>query len=219
MLRDNAPVADRKDRSVIDENTFGVLLAHYDLESIEYSLAEDAFLAYIGRFLAAIDTNIAAQPLGDALRRIDLGHAVYLEFADGDQLSDPIAWVRGMRQQLVEADLPNICVLTAGGRWISPKDEVPAEVNDLPAEKAADLERKSGAWRVNSPRAYGPSEALRKALAAEAFAQPTTSGDSIQGWGPGLYIDKDAVEQLGKSLKNAPTTLPVLSGTFYRIGG
>jgi hypothetical protein len=38
------------------------------------------------------------------------------------------------------------------------------------------------------------------------------------GWGPGLYVEKDAIEQLGKSLKNEPTALPVLSSVFYRIG-
>jgi hypothetical protein len=56
-------------------------------------------------------------------------------------------------------------------------------------------------------------------LAAEAHAQPTTaSGAEQTGWGPGLYVEKDAIERLGKSLKNAPTALSVLSSVFYRIG-
>jgi hypothetical protein len=147
-----------------------------------------------------------------------------------------------MRQSLIEADLPNVCVLTAGGRWVS---EVEIE---LPEPSAVELEplqgtnsaRESGSWRVSTPSEsnhahspvleqerdaagatllHGPSEPLRKALAAETFAQPTTSAETEIGWGPGLYVEKDAIEQLGKNLKNAPTPLHVLSATFYRIGG
>jgi hypothetical protein len=167
-----------------------------------------------------------------------------LEFADGDQLADPIVWARGVRQVLIEADIPNVCVLAAGGRWLRGAEADDETAMELPIDT-----RESGAWRVSSTdpdasnpiaspvpiqreadkrpdsarevcsRNYGPSEPLRKALAAEAFAQPTTSGELDSGWGPGLYIEQEAIEQLGKNLKNAPTALAVLSSVFYRIGG
>jgi hypothetical protein len=229
---------------LFDENAFGVLLAHYDLESIEYSLGDDAFLEYVKRFSDLVATRAAEQPIGTELRRIDFGHAIYFEFADGDQLSDPIAWTRGMRHALVMADLPNVCVLAAGGRWKAAPDEDAAPENDLLQTDTAGPLHESGAWRVGptplsgdsntqaspnplvnqigaerSPTAYGPSEPLRKVLAAEALAQPATSGNGDPSFGPGLYVDKEAIEQLGKSLKNTPTALPVLSTIFYRIGG
>lgn len=232
---------------MIDENAFGILIAHYDLESLEYSLREDAFLEHIERFNRLLDEYITAQPPCSGLRRIELGHAVYLEFSDGDQLTDPIRWVRSLRQTLIDADLPNLCILSAGGRWTDDEDEHDT-FSPTPVEPP-DTTRESGAWRVNSndpdasnplaspvpiqdeverrpdailgsrSQGFGPSEPLRKVLAAEAFAQPTTSGTLDSGWGPGLYVERDAIEQLGKNLKNAPTSLAALSSTFYRIGG
>lgn len=237
---------------MIDENAFGLLLAHYDLESIEYSLGERAFLEYLNRFSERVAARLEQLALASRLRRVDLGHAIYLEFADGDQLSDPIAWARSMRTALVEADLPNVCVLTAGGRWVVLNDAEEADVgyehddamaNELQSSEDGSMTRESGAWRVSqdlnpensNPQAspsplfderrfaaskpeYGPSEPLRKALAAEAFAQPATSGENDLSWGPGLYVEKDAIEQLGKTLKNAPTPLAALSAIFFRIG-
>ncbi|HEY5957270.1 MAG TPA: hypothetical protein VIV60_11980 [Polyangiaceae bacterium] len=187
---------------MIDENAFGVLIAIFDPEDAEYSLENAAFLDFLGRFARAIETRLGEQPLAEGLRRLDLGHAQYLEFADGDQSVDPIVWVRQTRQRLIDADLPNLCVLAAGGRWI-----------DSPATDEAPTGT-SSEYSVT----VGPSEPLRKALAAEAFAQPTTSAETDDSWGPGLYVEKDAIEQLGKSLKNTPTALPVLSTLFYRIG-
>lgn len=231
---------------MIDENAFGILLAHYDLESLEYSLGEDAFLEHLGRFNNLVDTKLAATPLASSMRRVDMGHAVYLEFADGEQETDPLAWIRAMRLLLVEADIPNVCVLAAGGRWVeASEEECPSDSDvSLPSVESMPQARESGAWRVStakepdasnplaspcpihnerveatSPGTFGPSEPLRKALAAESFAQPTTSGATDHGWGPGLYVEKDAIEQLGKNLKNAPTALAVHSSTFYRIGG
>jgi len=246
MQLDSRSANDREGAlALLDENAFGVLLAHFDLESIEYSLGDDAFLEYVKRFSDLIDARLAKQPLGNDLRRIDLGHAIYLEFADGDELTDPIAWARSMRQALVLADLPNVCVLSAGGRWLSAPDEEDASPDpDLLQTDTAGPLHESGAWRVgptplsgdSNPQAsanpmvnhsradrtgtsFGPSEPLRKALAAEVLAQPATSADADLSFGPGLYIDKEAIDQLGKSLKNAPTALPVLSTVFYRIGG
>jgi hypothetical protein len=194
---------------VIDENAFGLFVAHYDLENIEYALEPAAFLEYLGRFASLVDSALAQRPLAKHLRQVELGHGRYLEFADGEQSDSPITWIREMRKCLVEADLPNVCLLTAGGRWLRDPDGPEADPADLDA--TGPLARMT----------YGPSEPLRKALAAEALAQPTMpAGEgSATGWGPGLYVEQEAIERLGKSLKNAPTALTVLSSVFYRIGG
>jgi hypothetical protein len=190
---------------VIDENAFGILIAHYDLENIEYSLEESAYLEYLSRFVAVVDERLTSKPVAAGLRRLDLGHAYYFEFADGDQLENPITWIRELRSALVDADLPNICVLSAGGRWVTP-----AEGN---------TNEDASAGTSPAAVAYGPSEPLRKAFAAEALSQPTEAGEEGEtGWGPGLYIEKEAIEQSGRTLKNAPTALFVHSSVFYRIG-
>jgi hypothetical protein len=186
---------------LIDENAFGVLVAHYDLESIEYSLEPTDFLDYLRRFSSLVDERLTVMPLAKWLRTLDLGHARYFEFADGDQLESPITWIREMRKAFSAAELPNVCLLAAGGRWVTEPPDDASPVTD-----GCDLD-------------YGPSEPLRKAIAAEVRAQPNTAAPAADmGWGPGLYVEKDAIEQLGKSLKNEPTALPVLSSVFYRIG-
>jgi hypothetical protein len=184
----------RQETALIDENAFGILIAHYDLEGVEYSLEEGAFLEYLGRFEQVIAGRLRDVPLSNGLRRLDVGHGVYLEFADGDQLESPLTWIRETRMALVAADLPNVCVLSFGGRWVTDAE-------------ATDAVR------------FGPSEPLRKALAGEAHAQPTHVGDEEEhGWGPGLFVEQEAIERLGKAFKNAPTPLHVLSSVFYRIG-
>jgi hypothetical protein len=60
-----------------------------------------------------------------------------------------------------------------------------------------------------------PSEPLRRALSAEVATHAT--GDE-PGWGPGLYLDTEAVEALGRTPKNAPTVLEIAGATFYRAG-
>ncbi|MGC4066118.1 MAG: hypothetical protein QM784_16020 [Polyangiaceae bacterium] len=184
---------------MIDENAFGILVAHYNLEGVEYSLEEAVFLEYLGRFEQVVEGRLRDVPLSNGLRRLDVGHGVYLEFADGEQLESPLTWARETRAALVAADLPNVCVLSFGGRWVTDADATSE------AEPRADR--------------FGPSEPLRKALAAEAHAQPTHIGDEEEhGWGPGLFVEQEAIERLGKAFKNAPTPLHVLSSVFYRIG-
>jgi len=66
-------------------------------------------------------------------------------------------------------------------------------------------------------RASLPSEPLRRALLAEA----ATHGDedaAVEGWGPGLYLDVDAIDALGRKPKNAPTVLRTGGAQFYRVG-
>jgi hypothetical protein len=66
-------------------------------------------------------------------------------------------------------------------------------------------------------RASGPSEPFRRALLAEAAARGYEDGDN-SSWGPGLYLDVEAVEALGKKPKNAPTVLRAGGAEFYRSG-
>ena len=66
-------------------------------------------------------------------------------------------------------------------------------------------------------RASRPSEPLRRSLLAEA----ATHGDEqegTEGWGPGLYLDVEAVEALGRKPKNAPTILRSGGAEFFRAG-
>ena len=62
-----------------------------------------------------------------------------------------------------------------------------------------------------------PSEPLRRALAAEVATRRADEDDE-RGWGPGLYVDVEAVEALGRNFKNAPTALEIGGATFYRVG-
>jgi len=63
--------------------------------------------------------------------------------------------------------------------------------------------------------ASGPSEPLRRALCADAASR----GDQdAAGWGPGLYLDVDAVEALGRKPKNQPTILRSGGAEYFRAG-
>ncbi|MBN1609492.1 MAG: hypothetical protein JW940_22870 [Polyangiaceae bacterium] len=66
--------------------------------------------------------------------------------------------------------------------------------------------------------ASNPSEPLRRARYAETQTHPDETTD-LADWGPGLYFDTEAVEALGRRLKNAPTPLSSAGATFYGMGG
>ena len=58
---------------------------------------------------------------------------------------------------------------------------------------------------------------VHRALLAEA----ATHGDETtvsEGWGPGLYLDLEAVEALGRRPKNTPTILRSGGAEFFRAG-
>jgi hypothetical protein len=65
-------------------------------------------------------------------------------------------------------------------------------------------------------RVTRPSEALRRALYADTASH---GSDGEDGWGPGVFVDEDAVAALKRAFKNAPTALRVAGATFFRIGG
>ncbi len=181
-----------------DENAFGVLIAYHTLEHDEYALEPAQFSARFAQFRAAVRECIAAFPLASAVLVRELGHAVYLEFADGDQTEDPIGWIKLVRARLTGNDFTSVGVLSHGGRWVTEESEAPPDAPGV-------------SWQAVSL----PSEPLRRALYAET-ATHSTDEDDDSGWGAGTYIDTEAVEALGRALKNAPTPLAVAGATFFR---
>ncbi|HWZ91815.1 MAG TPA: hypothetical protein VNW92_23290, partial [Polyangiaceae bacterium] len=72
-----------------DENAFGVLIGYFALEDEEYALEPLEFARRFAQFQSAVRSCVEAFPLAEQLLVRELGHAVYLEFADGDQKEDP----------------------------------------------------------------------------------------------------------------------------------
>ncbi|HEY4107198.1 MAG TPA: hypothetical protein VGM44_25035 [Polyangiaceae bacterium] len=185
--------------SYSDENAFGVLIGYHALEADEYTLEPADFAARFSQFRASVRACIGAFPLAQSVLVRELGHAIYLEFADGDQSEDPIAWIKLVRARLTGNELASIGVLSHGGRWLAEDSEAPPSVTGVE-------------WQPVSL----PSEPLRRALYAET-ATHSADEDDDSGWGPGLYVDTEAIEALGRALKNAPTPLAVAGATFYRV--
>ena len=183
-----------------DENAFGVLIAYHAIEDDEYRLEPAAFAARFLEFRSAVRSCVEAFPLARTGLARELGHALYLEFADGEQLEDPIGWIKTVRARLNALELASVGVLSHGGRWLSePTEPVPASMSGVD-------------WQPVSL----PSEPLRRALYAETATHGIDEDDEA-AWGPGIYVDTEAVEALGRALKNAPTPLAVAGATFYRV--
>jgi hypothetical protein len=187
---------------LIDENAYGLLIAWFDIEDVEYSMETEQFVERYGEFRATVLGCLDAMPLGQNVRALDLGHAFYLELADGDEQTDPIRWARDVRSRMNELGFSSLSVVCHGGRWV----EASGETEAPPLERIGD---------VTLVRASRPSEPLRKALAAESAARP--SDDETPGWGPGVYVESEVIEALGRKLKNAPTPLAAADSSFYRV--
>jgi hypothetical protein len=186
---------------MIDENAFGLLISYFDIEDDEYAGERDEFIERYATFTALIRDRLTEQPPGAAARAIDLGYAFYIELPDGEQ-GDLIGWLRDMRGTLAEHDFETAGMLTHGSCWVDDQDPRPDIVQ---------------CGSVTLFRASRPSEPLRRALLAEA----ATHGDEqaeLEGWGPGLYLDLEAVEALGRKLKNTPTILRAGGAEFFRAG-
>jgi len=183
-----------------DENAFGVLIGYFAIEDDEYRLEPDEFAARFCEFRAALRGCVETFPLAQAGIARELGHALYIEFADGEQLEDPIAWIKLVRARLKALDLASVGVLSHGGRWqAEPAEPAPPSVSGIE-------------WQPVSL----PSEPLRRALYAETATHGNDEEDEA-AWGPGIYVDTEAIEALGRTLKNAPTPLSVAGATFYRV--
>ena len=188
---------------MLDENAFGLLISYFNLEDDEYSLEPDEFASRLSAFGTEIRAFIANCPPGTGATALDFGHAVYLELADGEQLIGPITWLRQAREHLREkVEVATVAILSHGGRWVEESQCLPATelLGELPIIRVA-----------NS------SEPLRRALYAETAAHGQETSEH-PGWGPGLYLDTEAVEALSLRLKNAPTPLEISEATFYRAG-
>jgi len=186
--------------SLSDENAFGVLIAYFALEHDEYALSPGEFAARFSEFRSALRGCVEAFPLARSGVAREFGHALYLEFADGEQLEDPISWIKLVRARLNALDLLSVGVLSHGGRWL-------AEPVEAAPPNSGGIE-----WQPVSL----PSEPLRRALYAETATHGSDEDDE-NAWGPGIYVDTEAVEALGRTLKNAPTPLAVAGATFFRV--
>jgi hypothetical protein len=127
------------------------------------------------------------------------GHAVYVELRDEGSAGDLLRAVRQASARLTEAGYINATALTHGGRWVA-------------EARGPELSVPEALPRV--ARISRPSEPLRRALEVDTLAR---CGDDFEGWGPGMYVDTDAIEALGKTPKNAPTILHTASAQFFRI--
>jgi hypothetical protein len=190
--------------ALIDENAFGILIAHYGIEDEEYGLERDAFVERFSEFRSAVLDFAATLPVASSATALDMGHALYVEFADGDQNEDPLAWAKAARALLSGRSFESAAIVAHGSRWRDEDGDVVPDVGELDG----------GVTWVQVSR---PSEALRRALAAEGATRRVDESDE-RGWGPGLYVDVEAVEALGRSFKNAPTALEISGSTFYRVG-
>jgi hypothetical protein len=187
---------------MIDENAFGLLISYYSIEDDEYAEEREQFIERYATFTALIRDRLTERPPGVEVRAIDLGYAFYVELPDGGQQLDLIAWLRELRATLSGQGYETAGMLTHGSCWVDEHDPRPDIVD---------------CGTVKLFRASRPSEPLRRCLLAEA----ATHGDEVagtEGWGPGLYLDLEAVEALGRRPKNSPTILRCGGAEFFRAG-
>lgn len=187
---------------MIDENAFGLLIAYLNIEDDEYAGERDDFVQRYADFRRRFCERLTTEPLGTPARALELGHAFYVEVLDGEHERDPIAWLKTTRAALAEPGFRTAGILSYGGSWRDDAESFPS-VSEL-----------GGATLV---RASGPSEPLRRALVAETAARGDEDAET-PGWGPGLYLDVEAVEALGRKPKNQPTVLRSGGAEFFRAG-
>src|SRR6185503_16367144 len=103
-----------------------------------------------------------------------------IEFAQGEEREDPLAWAKAARALLTGRNFDSAVIVSHGSRWREEDGEPVPDVD----------EPRSGFSLVQLSR---PSEPLRRALAAEV-ASRRADRDDERGWGPGLYVDTEAIE-------------------------
>jgi len=155
---------------MIDEDAFGILLAYFDVEDDEYGSDDrQEFVARFEAFEASCLSAVAALELPASHHVVCLGHAVYVEVRDSEDTPQLLSRFRAAAAQLAADGFVNVAVLTHGSRWLDP-------------ERGPELSVSGEAPRL--ARFSRPSEPLRKALFAAAFAQ---GDDELESWGPGVY--------------------------------
>jgi hypothetical protein len=187
---------------VQDENAFGLLISYLNLEDHELFGERSEFIERYRQFAGIVRERLARAAPGASGRAVELGHAVYIEILEDAREGDLIAWLRETRAALSEHGYETAAMLTFAGSWIAENEPRPA-VTDV------------GSFQL--VQASLPSEPLRRALLADAAARFDEATESA-GWGPGLYLDVEAVEALGRKPKNAPSVLRAGDATFYRAG-
>ncbi len=187
---------------LFDENAFGIWISWFDAEEVEYSQSADKFPPRIRVFRAAVAEYLTNFSPAKGSQAIDFGTSIYLEFAQGDQSEDPIAYLRAFRAYLAKGDWNTFAVLTHGGRWVAarPEARMPSTIGEVAVLASV-----------------GPSEAFRKAMCAEATSHDDED-EGIEGWGPGLFVDAEVLDAMGRKLKNDPTPLRSGGACFFRIG-
>jgi hypothetical protein len=186
---------------MIDEDAFGMLFSYYDVEDDEYGLAERAdFVRRFQAFELAVLEVVQNMTLPEEHHVLCLGHAVYVEFPDLDDLPQLLNQFRSAGARIHNDGFTNVSVLSHGSRWI---------------EEGAGAELSLTGQSPRIARISRPSEPLRRALHVEALAR--REDDDTSGWGPGVYVDTEALEALGKTPKNAPTVLRACGAEFFRI--
>jgi hypothetical protein len=185
---------------MIDEDAFGILFSYYELEDDEYG--SDDREDFVQRFeaferLALLAVQSLELPADHHV--VCQGHAVYAEFPDREDTPQLFARFRAAAARLSSEGFVNVAVLSHGSRWVEEGRGVALSIEGT-APAVARISR--------------PSEPLRRTSFVAAFAQ---GDDQMEGWGPGVYADTEALEALGKTPKNAPTVLRAPGAEFFRI--
>lgn len=185
---------------MIDEDAFGILFSYYEVEDDEYGSDErEAFVERFSGFEREGLASLSAMGLPKDYHVVCLGHALYAELRDDGDVSDLLGRLRAASARLSGEGFVNVTVLSHGSRWVREGEGAALSLTEE-APRVVRLSR--------------PSEPLRRALEAEAFAR---RDDDDNGWGPGVYVDTEALEALGKTPKNAPTVLQARGAAFFRI--
>lgn len=185
---------------MIDEDAFGILFSYYDVEEDEYGSDDrDEFVRRFETFERLGLDAVRSLELPAEHHVVCLGHAVYAEVRDGEDTPQLFARFRAAAAQLTSQGFMSVAVLAHGSRWV-------------PDGLGVTLDVEGESPRV--ARISRPSEPLRKALFVAALAQ---GDDEVEGWGPGVYADTEALEALGKTPKNAPTVLRAPGASFFRV--
>jgi hypothetical protein len=188
---------------MIDENAFGILISYCSVENDEYACERDEFVQRFETFEATVLAFLKREPIATDLHVVLLGHAVYVEFAEPEEQPDLFAWLRTLREDLAASDFESAVALAHGSRWIDEESGAPPSAVDDDED-------------MTIVTVSAPSEPLRRTLDADAMARRADAEDEV-AWGPGLYVDTEALEALGRAPKNTPTPLRAGTGTFFRV--
>lgn len=185
---------------MIDEDAFGILFSYFEVEDDEYGSDDRSeFVRRFCGFERGVLDVVRDLELPGHHHVLSLGHAVYVEVRDGDDGGPLLAKIRAASARLSDLGYVNVTVLAHGSRWVEPGE---------PPDLAFD------AGPPQFLRGSRPSEPLRRALDVDALAR---ADDDEPGWGPGVYVDTDALTAMNKSPKNAPTVLRARGARFFRI--